>query len=89
MTKLYVDEELCVLHTLDETKTELLCEEIRYRLCECRFAGCRYYVEVRYREERAAAYVGEDKEKALRLYEMLVKGTVTPCTLEAIVADFV
>ena len=88
MTKLYKTDEFCVLHPLAEAEAELLGESVRYRLYEGRFAGCRYYVEVTYREERAAAYLGEDKGRAQRLYELLVKGTVTPCTLESIVVDY-
>ena len=88
MTKLYEAEEFCVLHPLAKDQTELLGEKVCYRLYEGRFAGSRYYVEVTYREERAAAYLGEDGAKARCLYDLLVSGTVTPCTLEAIVADY-
>lgn len=63
-------------------------EQVRYRLYEGRFAMPQYYAEIVMGGERAAAYLGEDREKAEEIYAALVRGTVTPCTLQAVVEDF-
>ncbi len=63
-------------------------EAVQYRLYEGRFANPQYYAEIVMGGERAAAYLGEECGKAREIYAALVRGTVTPCTLQAIVEDF-
>ncbi len=60
---------------------------VHYRLCVFRFSAPQYYVDVVLKEERAAAYLGTDEEASRSLYEALVRGFVTPCTLQAIIED--
>ncbi len=82
--------------TQERTKLCVLCrdcetvagEAVQYRLYEGRFAKPQYYAEILMGGERAAAYLGEECERAREIYAALVRGTVTPCTLQAIVEDF-
>ena len=60
---------------------------LRYRFCGCCFAKKQYYVEICLGNERAAAYLGTDKEAACEVFKALVDGTVTPCTLADIMED--
>ena len=59
----------------------------RYRFCLCRFAENEYYVEILFDGERAAASLGKDRLEADAVFERLVCGLVTPCTLSDIVQD--
>ena len=59
----------------------------RYRFCICRFAHSEYYAEIVLGDERAATHLGEDLAAAGRLFDLLVRGTVTPCTLSDIMQD--
>ncbi len=60
---------------------------VRYRFCTSRFASPEYYVEIVLGEERAAAHLGEDYPTAQILFDKLVCGVVTPCTLFDIMQD--
>ena len=60
---------------------------IRYRFCTARFAKPEYYVEIILGNERAAAALGEDYPMAQILFDKLVCGLVTPCTLTDIMED--
>ncbi len=73
-----VEREECVLVAGSPTA---------YRFCAFRFARAQYYAEITRDGARAAAYLGEDRTAAIALFERLVCGTVTPCTLCDIVAD--
>ena len=76
-------------------KIAVLREELRrvdtriahYRLCLSRFAQNEYYVEILFAGERAAASLGTDYADAGAVFERLVCGTVTPCTLFDILQD--
>ena len=59
----------------------------RYRLCMSRFVHKEYYVEIFFAGERAAAALGEDYATAGAVFERLVCGVVTPCTLFDILQD--
>ncbi len=59
----------------------------RYRFCAFRFAAPEYYVEILYGDERAAARLGEDYVAAQILFDAIVEGTVTPCTLIDVITD--
>lgn len=76
---------LCALRTNSETVAG---EAVHYGLYEGCFAMPQYYVEIKRGGERAAAYLGEERERAEEIYAALVRGTVTPCTLQAIIEDF-
>jgi hypothetical protein len=60
---------------------------VRYRFCTFRFATPEYYVEILFGEERAAAHLGSDYPSAQILFDKLVCGVVTPCTLSDIIED--
>ncbi len=60
---------------------------VRYRFCTSRFATPEYYVEIVLGDERAAAHLGEDYPTAQILFDKLVCGVVTPCTLFDIMQD--
>ncbi len=60
---------------------------IRYRFCTSRFAEPEYYVEIILEDERVAARLGEDYPTAQILFDKLVCGLVTPCTLFDIMED--
>lgn len=81
-------ETCAVFRTLCEDRERVADVSVRYRLCEGRFARPQYYAEIVMGEERSAAYLGEDARVAEKIYTALVGGTVTPCTLQAVVEDF-
>lgn len=60
---------------------------VRYRFCTSRFVAPEYYVEILLEDERAAAHLGEDYPTAQILFDKLVGGLVTPCTLSDIMQD--
>ena len=62
-------------------------ERVCYALYRCEAAPPCYFVQVSYCGERSAAFLGEG-ETALAIFEMLVRGCVTPCTLADVVEDF-
>lgn len=80
-------DDMRSIQVLKEDRVVLADAIATYRLCENRFAGAEYYIEILYEKERAAARVGEDADAAHALYESVVCGTVTPCTLADIVQD--
>jgi hypothetical protein len=59
----------------------------RYRFCAFRFAEPEYYIEILYGDARAAARLGEDYAGAQILFDAVVAGTVTPCTLIDVITD--
>ena len=79
----------------DIYRVQILCEEecrvgealVRYRLCASYFVGTEYYIEIVLSGERAAAHLGTERATAQHLFEKIVSGTVTPCTLKDIVQD--
>ena len=77
-------QRICVLREELRRVSE---EMARYRFCAFRFAGPEYYVEITYGAERAAARLGSDYAEAQILFDRLVAGTVTPCTLIDVIAD--
>ena len=81
-------ETCTVFRTLCEDCEKVADMSVRYRLCEGRFARPQYYAEIVMDKERSAAYLGEDARLAEKIYTALVGGTVTPCTLQAVVEDF-
>ena len=81
------DNESSVLKLIRECERRVANARTEYRLCILRFAGVQYFVEICRHKERAGAYLGEDAACAYSLFERLVQGTVTPCTLRDIVED--
>lgn len=81
-------DERIVLCVLYENYEAVAGERVRYRLYEEDFAMPQYYAEIVMGDERAAMYLGEDREKAKEIYTAILRGTVTPCTLQAVVEDF-
>ncbi|MBO7341205.1 MAG: hypothetical protein J6U87_00840 [Clostridia bacterium] len=79
--KLY---EVCVLR---EQIRPVAGRTARYRFCVLRFAGEEYYAEILLGEERAAAQLSLERAPAERLFDALVAGSVTPCTLIDVVTD--
>ena len=79
--KLY---KICVLR---EELRRVADEMARYRFCAFRFSEPEYYIEILYGTERAAARLGEDYAVSQILFDRLVAGTVTPCTLSYVVED--
>ena len=62
--------------------------QLSYRLLRTkRCSTPEYYISVRLEQEQKLAYVGTDHALALSLYDMIVQGEVTPCTLQDIVED--
>ena len=59
----------------------------RYRFSRSDRALPQYYIEIEYAGERAATCLGTDGERAARIFDLLVRGRVTPCTLCDIVKD--
>ena len=80
-------EQLFRIEILREEKRTVAGRAAVYRLCVCCFSVPQYAVEVIFGEERSAAYLGEDKKASAGLFELLVCGEVTPCTLRDIVED--
>ena len=76
--------EICVL--CEQTR-RVAGGTARYRFCELRFAGEDYYAEILFEGERVAAHLSREREPARRLFDALVEGSVTPCTLFDVVTD--
>lgn len=58
--------------------------DVRYRLLEC---ASRFVIEVSLGGDRTRSDVGKSFSRAAYLYELLVQGEVTPCTVQDILAD--
>ena len=69
---------------VDECGIVLCDRPLRYRLLRCERG---YVIEVRYDGERAAAFAGADLLRAASAYQKIVRGAVTPCTLDDVLAD--
>lgn len=71
------------------TSTAYETHQLSYRLLKTnRCSTPEYYISVRLEQEHELAYVGTDHTLVLSLYDMIVQGKVTPCTLQDIVEDF-
>lgn len=57
----------------EKTATCRLYQTHAYPLC--------FSVEIEFEGERARAFLGEGFARAARIFELLVEGAVTPCTL--------
>ena len=86
-TCLTAREELYRISVLREELRRVEEHAIRYRFCTSRFAHPEYYVEIVLEDERAAVALGGDYPTAQILFDKLVCGLVTPCTLEDIMED--
>ena len=86
-TETTVWEQAYRINILREEVATLAELTLRYRLCECRFAVPQYYIEIYLDGQRSAAYLGTERVFAHRCFEMLVRNTVTPCTLLDIIED--
>ena len=86
-TCLTAQEDLYRIAILREEMRRVGDALVRYRFCTSRFALAEYYVEIVLGNERAAAYLGGDHLAAQCLFDRLVCGTVTPCTLADIIQD--
>ena len=61
---------------------------LRYSLAAVQTCdGVRYDAAVERGDEKQSVTLGNDVEEALRLFEMLWRGSVTPCVLKETVAD--
>jgi len=87
MTCLTTQDKLYRISVLREELRRLDAQLIRYRFCTSRFAQPEYYVEIVFENERAAALLGTDYPAAQILFDKLVCGLVTPCTLCDIMQD--
>ena len=77
----------CTFFTRREDVATVAEDEVIYRLCVPEFAPSHFYVVLCYRGEQALADLGESEPFAHMLYERLVTGRVTPCTLGDVVYD--
>lgn len=80
-------EDLYRITVLREETRRVEAYLVRYRFCVSRFADTAYYAEIFLDEERAAAHLGKDLTTSQELFERLVNGVVTPCTLLDIMQD--
>ena len=78
---------VCGFEILREKRENVARRPACYHLCRNCFALPQYYVGILYAGERAAAYLGTNKERAARVFALLVRGRVTPCTLQDVVSD--
>jgi hypothetical protein len=61
---------------------------LKFRLLKTKRASIpEYYIHVRLGDEQEMAYVGAEREFAISLYNEIVRGQVTPCTLHDVVED--
>ena len=68
-----------------EKRMALAGREGCYRLFE---RGSRFFIEITLGADRSSADVGSSFYRAAYLYDLLVEGEVTPCTLQDILEDF-
>ncbi len=78
---------LCSLITQREDSVNVAGGEVVYQLCVLELGVSQFYARLSYKSEQAVAYLGENALFAHALYERLMAGTVTPCTLCDIVRD--
>ena len=77
----------CTFFTQKEDVAIVAEDEVIYRLCVPEFAPSHFYVMLCYRGEQALSDLGENEAFAHMLYERLVAGSVTPCTLGDVIQD--
>ena len=65
----------------------LLGEDIRYVLSVQAEKKACFFVTVEYRGESVSVSVGTDVSEANKIFDVLVLGNVTPCTVADVVAD--
>lgn len=87
ITKTTEREKLYRISILREESRTVGDARAHYYFCASRFARPEYYAEVLYQDERAATLLGTDYPQAQILFDAIVNGTVTPCTLEDVVTD--
>jgi len=74
---------------IKETCGEVLGNKVYYRLyCVRRIDRCYYMINVAYCNENSSWCFGKNKQAALRMYNKIVKNSVTPCTLKYIAQDY-
>lgn len=71
---------------LSENSSEILGSVARYKLFAMR-RSCVYQIYVSYRREHAASVIHCGRETAEGIYNSVVNGTVTPCSLTFVVND--
>ena len=67
-----------------EKRVALAGHEACYRLFE---RGSRFFIEISFDADRSQAEVGDSFSRAAYLYDLLVEGEVTPCTMRDILED--
>ena len=67
-----------------ETHLAFAGSDARYRLFECR---SHYLIEISFGKECSRSDVGKSFSRAAYLYDLLIEGEVTPCTMSDILED--
>ena len=67
-----------------EKRVALAGHKACYRLFE---RGSRFFIEISFDADRSQAEVGDSFSRAAYLYDLLVEGEVTPCTMRDILED--
>lgn len=68
-----------------ETRLVVAGYDVCYRLYECRTC---FLIELSLGADRCRSYVGNSFSRAAYVYELLVRGEVTPCTMQDIIEDY-
>ena len=76
-----------LVHVSVELKAEQNLQ-IKYSLMKAECFQSVYFVILTREEECSTVFAGNDEYNAIRLFESLAKGEVTPCTAEYISKDF-
>ena len=84
MTKDKGQKGRCYRRCLCQKRISLPCGTVVYRLWAW---GATYSVECAVKQERVLVPLGQGIGTAARVFEMLVRGAVTPCTAADVVQD--
>lgn len=75
------------IRVLREERRRVGEQVVHYRFCSFCFADPEYYVEIFMGEERVAVRFEGDDVTSQSIFDLLVEGTVTPCTLRDVMED--
>lgn len=76
------------MHLMKEDSLVLTGQRMTYRLYEGKTPIEQYWIEIEAGNTHACVYVGQNFPCAAKIYTSLLRGEVTPCTLQYIVEDY-
>lgn len=90
MTNCEKQKVIGVVKELANETVEMMCDtpvRVEYRLMNAEYSESVYFISVSTADERSTVLAGNDEAEANGIFDLLVKGVVTPCTAEDVVSD--